>query len=70
MEHALRKYRRTAHLTLDQLGHRVGVSKGFLSKIEKWRQMPSLKVAQKIVEATDGLVRVNDFMKPPHEDAT
>ena len=67
MEHALRKYRKTAHVTLNELGLRVGVSKGFLSKIEKGHQMPSLKVAQKIIDATDGFVRIDDFLKPSQD---
>jgi DNA-binding XRE family transcriptional regulator len=60
-EHPLRAYRRQHDITLDQLGEMVGASKGFLSKIEKRKQIPSMTLAAKLSEATKGAVTLNDF---------
>ena len=66
MEHPLRKFRKSqpVKVTLDALGRRVGASKSFLSKIEKGKKTPSLALAVKISEATNGVVRPNDFLAP------
>lgn len=61
MEHPLRSYRRKHDITLDQLGEMVGASKGFLSKIEKRKQLPSMSLAAKLSEVTNGAVTPNDF---------
>lgn len=60
-EHPLRAYRRQHDITLDQLGEMVGASKGFLSKIESRKQIPSMSLAAKLSEATKGVVPLNAF---------
>ena len=62
MEHPLRAYRRKAGITLEQLGATVGASKGFLSKVEKGLQTPSLKLAMRISEATQDEVGPADLV--------
>ena len=62
MEHALRTYRKKAGVTLEQLGLAVGATKGFLSKIESGLQTPSLKLAVKISEATNGEISPADLL--------
>jgi DNA-binding XRE family transcriptional regulator len=62
MEHPLRTYRKKAGISLEQLGLTVGVTKGFLSKIESGHQAPSLKLAVKISEATRGVVCPADLL--------
>ncbi|OAI22905.1 hypothetical protein A1351_20265 [Methylosinus sp. R-45379] len=68
MEHPLRTFRRANKITLEQLGARVGATKGFLSKIESKRQLPSMALAAKISEATNGAVTPNDLISPPAAD--
>jgi transcriptional regulator with XRE-family HTH domain len=63
MTHPLKHYRDKVKVTLEQLGERVGVSKSYLSKIERGRQIPSLSTAAKIEKATDGAVTPNDFVE-------
>jgi len=62
MQHPLRTYRKTAGLTLADLGKSLGVTKGFLSRIESYRQVPSMHLAAKIAEVTNGAVTPNDFV--------
>lgn len=62
MTHPLRSYRKTTGLTLAALGARAGVSKGFLCKIEKGRQLPSLALAARLSDATAGVVTLSDFL--------
>jgi transcriptional regulator with XRE-family HTH domain len=65
MEHPLRTYRKRANITLERLAVAVGVTKGFLSKIETGRQTPSLRIAAKISRATAGAITPNDFLAAP-----
>ncbi|WP_438501506.1 helix-turn-helix domain-containing protein [Methylosinus sp. 3S-1] len=65
MTHPLRSYRKSAGITLSALGARVGVSKGFLCKIEQRKQLPSLALAAKLSEATNGTVPLADFLPAP-----
>jgi DNA-binding XRE family transcriptional regulator len=64
MVHILRAYRQKTGVTLEQLGRTIGASKGFLSKVEKGQQTPSLKLAVKISEATNGEVAPGDLVAP------
>jgi len=66
MEHPLRKFRTSqpVRIRLQALGDQVGVSKSFLCKIEKWKQRPTLALAIKLSEATNGAVRPEDFLAP------
>lgn len=62
MEHALKKFRTDANMTLAKFGEQVGASKGFLSRIENGRQRPSIDLIERIIAATAGAVRADDFL--------
>jgi transcriptional regulator with XRE-family HTH domain len=62
MEHPLRAYRKKTGLTLEQLGAAVGVTKGFISKIESGA-VPSLRVAMKISEFSKGEIKPDDLIR-------
>lgn len=62
MTHALRRYRQTAGLTLDQLARRAGLTKSALSKIETGQHAPSLATVGKIIAATDGAISADAFL--------
>jgi transcriptional regulator with XRE-family HTH domain len=49
--HSLRRWRQLRELTLKELADRVGCSESMLSKIEKMRVNPSLKLLRKLAEA-------------------
>lgn len=63
-EHPLRAYRREKKVTLQSLADQLRVTKGFLSKIERRRQLPSFSLAERISAATDGALTPNDFLLP------
>lgn len=67
--HPLREYRTKEGLTLAALAARVGVQVPALSKIENWKQLPSMGLAARIQEATGGAVTPNDFLHE-HERAS
>jgi transcriptional regulator with XRE-family HTH domain len=60
--HPLKEYRVRKGLTLAKLACRVGVQVPALSKIENWQRMPSMSLAARIQEATNGAVTPNDFL--------
>jgi len=67
MEHPLRSWRKRHGLTLSDLKTRVKphrISLAYLSVIEKHGRKPSLDVAYKLSQATDGEVKVEDFVRP------
>jgi DNA-binding XRE family transcriptional regulator len=70
MEHPLRKFRRDNAMTLDGLASAIGVTKGYLSKIETRDQLPSMDLAQRIFEVTSGAVTPNDFIKTEETGAS
>jgi len=43
-QHPLRAYRRANGISLGELAHQVGVSEATLSRIETWKQTPSLSL--------------------------
>lgn len=69
MEHALRTYRAKNNVTLAALGRDIGVTKGYLSRVENGRQMPSLRFIKRVFEATNGEVTANDFMPNTNSEA-
>ena len=66
MEHALLRYRKIKQTSLRDFAKRAKTTAATLSRIERWEQTPSLGLVSRIVAETDGLVHVDDFMKPPH----
>ena len=52
MKHPIRKWRSDNDLTLEQAADRLGVTKGYLSKIENGSQWPGEEVLDRIVSTT------------------
>jgi transcriptional regulator with XRE-family HTH domain len=63
MEHALLRYRKVERISLRDLASRAKTTAATLSRIENWEQTPSLDLVERIVAATGGFVRVEDFLK-------
>ncbi len=61
---ALRRYRETENLSLDQLGALLGVEKGHLSRIERGLIWPSREFFENLSRVTGGRVTANDFVAP------
>jgi hypothetical protein len=64
--HPLRSWRKRNKLTLADLRDRIAphrISLAYLSGIEKHGRQPSLDVALRLSQATDGEVRVEDFAR-------
>ena len=51
IRHVLRRYRTDAGLSLDQIAHRVGISKGFYSNMELGTKWPNIEMLLRIAEA-------------------
>ena len=68
MEHPLRTYRRANGLTIDAFAAKAETSRATLSRIENWKQEPSLALIRKLIKAADNALDANDFM-PPTEAA-
>lgn len=62
MTHPLRRYRQEAGLTLAELAERAGLTKGTLSRIETGVQYPSFPAMVRIMEATGGALKADDFL--------
>lgn len=60
--HPLRSYRHKQELALEVLAERVGVTRQSLSRIELGKQNPSLDLIDKLVKATGGRVKAEDFL--------
>lgn len=56
MEHPLRAYRVTHGLSLGAMARTVGTSKQTVWRIERGRHNPTVRLIQKIIEATGGAV--------------
>lgn len=61
---ALRRFRETENMSLDQLGAMLGVEKGHLSRIERGLVWPSREFFENLARVTDGRVTANDFVAP------
>lgn len=60
MRFVLRRYRKQAGLSLDQVAHKVGISKGFYSNMELGTKWPNIDMLLRIAEALD--VRPGDML--------
>lgn len=65
MTHPLRAFRLSRELTLAELSMQVGVGKSALSKIETGRSTPSVDLIKRLVAASEGQLRPQDFFVPP-----
>lgn len=63
----IRSLRRRANLTLDQLAKRCGMTKSYLSKLERNRQLPPISTLQTIAQALE--VEVAEFFAERGGDA-
>ncbi|MGB8275637.1 MAG: helix-turn-helix transcriptional regulator [Alphaproteobacteria bacterium] len=59
----LRDYRRRQQLTLAELGRRIGVSEGAVSRYESGSRIPDRATMARIARVTTGLVVPNDFFE-------
>jgi transcriptional regulator with XRE-family HTH domain len=62
-DHPLRLWRQSKQVTLAQLADTLDVSTSHLSEIERGRNKPSLKLAMRLSQATDGEVSVEEFVR-------
>jgi transcriptional regulator with XRE-family HTH domain len=62
MTHPLRTYRHKVGITLDRLASQVGAAKSTLSRIEGGTRFPSVDLISRLVVASDGLLRADDFL--------
>jgi transcriptional regulator with XRE-family HTH domain len=62
MTHPLRTYRHKVGITLDHLASQVGATKSTLSRIESGARFPSVDLISRLVVASDGLLRADDFL--------
>lgn len=60
--HPLKRWRRRARLTQEQVAARIGVAKSSISRWEKRERIPEPQYWPAIVEITGGEVTPNDFM--------
>jgi transcriptional regulator with XRE-family HTH domain len=63
-QHPLRQWRKANGKTLDDLKAVTGTSAAMLSFIETGRRQPSLRLAMKLSNATDGAVPLESFAEP------
>lgn len=63
-DHPLRRWRQSKELTLQQLIELAGVdvSPSHISEIERGNNKPSLDLAAKLSRATDGAVKIEEFV--------
>lgn len=57
----LKKWRKSADITLTQLAADVGVSDITIGRYERGERIPRPKIMARIVRLTDGAVRPDDF---------
>ena len=57
----LKKWRKSANLTLVQLAEAVGVSDIAIGRYERGERIPQREIMAKIVRVTDGAVTSTDF---------
>ena len=60
-KHPLRAYRDRAGLSLEDLAKKSDTTRATLSRIENGRQNPSMALVSRIVMATNGEMKPNDF---------
>jgi transcriptional regulator with XRE-family HTH domain len=60
--HPLREYRKKLGLSLDEIAARAGTTKSSVSRIELYQISPPLALVGRLVHATDGWLRPDDFM--------
>jgi len=64
----IRSLRRRSGLTLDQLAKRCGMTKGYLSKLERNKQLPPISTLQTIAQAFE--VELADFFAERESDGS
>lgn len=60
--HPLRTYRQKTDISLAKLAEKVGTTRASLSRIECGRQTPSLDLVSRIIKATGGKLKADDFL--------
>lgn len=61
-KHALTIYREKHDISVAQMARRVDTARQTIFRIERWEQVPSLGLVAKLIKATDGEVRADDFI--------
>ena len=61
-DHPLRRWREEKGVTLTALARRVGVTASHLSEIENRNNWPSIKLAAKLRQETEGVVPLDAFV--------
>lgn len=62
MEHALKTYRTANRISAQQLAETVGTTRQTIHRIEAFKVSPSLELVGRIVRATGGEIRADDFL--------
>lgn len=66
--HPLAAYRSKQKLTRTALAEAVGASVATISRIESGHRRPSLDLLRRIVAATNGELKADDFLEQPAEE--
>jgi DNA-binding XRE family transcriptional regulator len=64
MPHALSEFRTRMGLSKAAIAARAKTSRQTIHRIEALKQMPSMALVRRLVDATDGVLRADDFMPP------
>jgi len=59
--HPMKAFRKKHFITLDDLSFQTGISMASLSRIERYKQYPLISAAKKIIEASKGYLKPEDF---------
>jgi len=59
--HPMRMFRKEHFVTLDDLSFQTGISMASLSRIERYKQYPLISAAKKIIAASGGYLKPEDF---------
>lgn len=61
-KHPLTQYRERAGLSQGQVAKQVGVTKWTITSIETGRRTPSFALVSKLVKASNGMLKADDFL--------
>lgn len=62
-EHALTTWRKSEKLSQAQVAERLGVSRWTVNRLELGERTPSMALANRLNEISDGKVTPNDFLR-------
>lgn len=61
--HPLRAFRQKKGMSLEDVAASTGTSKAQLSRVENWRQDPTLELIRRLSKLSGGKLKANDFVR-------